>query len=287
MFKVAVFTDGISQDFHRALDVAANEFKLKYVELRTIWGKNIIDLEKKEIDKVKEEIDKRNLSVCCIASPFLKCKLTEQGEVDETDIFFAEGESYEKHLDIFERSIQLAKIFNVNLVRCFGFWREKLTPDLWQEMLNRVRKAVKIAEKNNLVLVMENCAGLNISTAKEASRLFEEIDSPYLRLLWDPDNSFHCREIPYPDGYSLIKQHIAHVHVRDSIWDRDGNKAKYVAVGDGEIDWKGQLKALLDDNYEGTISLENNYSVEGNQEAGTKRSFWQLKEILASIDVDI
>lgn len=287
MFKVGVFTDSINQDLEEALDVVANEFKLKYVELRTIWKKNIVDLKKEEIDKVKEEIDKRNLSVCCIASPFLKCKLTEEGEVDETDVFFAEGESYEKHLDIFDRSIQLAKIFSVNLVRCFGFWRQELTPNLWQEMLDRIRKAVKIAEKNNLVLVLENCAGLNISTAKEASRLFKEIDSPHLRLLWDPDNSFHRREIPYPDGYSLIKQYIAHVHVRDSIWDRDANKAKYVAVGDGEVDWKGQLKALLNDSYKGTISLEDNYSIDGDQEAGTKCSFWQLKRILASIGVCI
>jgi len=40
MFKLAVFTDEISQDLHRAIDMA-QDFKLKGLEIRSVWNKNL------------------------------------------------------------------------------------------------------------------------------------------------------------------------------------------------------------------------------------------------------
>lgn len=288
MFKVGIFPDTLGQDFEKALDVIVNEFGLKQLELRTMWDKNLVNLSESEVKKVEKMVKDKKLSACGIGSPFLKCKLTEEGKVDETDTFFAEAESYEEHLNILDHSIELAKRFNTNLVRCFGFWRQKLTPELWQEMIDKFNKAVKIAEKNNIVLVLENCPGLNISTGKEAKRLFEEIKSPNLRLLWDPDNSFNRKEIPYPDGYCLVKDYIGHVHVKDSVWDRKLNKAEPAPVGEGEIDWEGQFKALLNYNYEGVVSLESIYTPEGgDQSEGTRRSLKNLKKMLVPMGVCI
>src|SRR5215469_10524803 len=51
-FKLSVITDEISQDFGHALEVAWREFGLGYVELRTLWDKNIINLDEKEIGEV-------------------------------------------------------------------------------------------------------------------------------------------------------------------------------------------------------------------------------------------
>ncbi len=286
MFKVGIFPDTLGQDFEKTLDVVANEFELKQVELRTMWNKNIVDLSEDELKKVEKIIKDKKLSVCGIGSPFLKCQLTEEGEVDETDTFFAEAESYEEHLNILDHSIELAKRFNTNLVRCFGFWRQKLTSQLWQEMIDKFNKAVKIAKKNDIVLVLENCPGQNISTGEEARRLLAEIKSPNLRLLWDPDNSFNQKEIPYPDGYCLVKDYIGHVHVKDSIWNRKLNKAESAPFGEGEIDWEGQFKALLNYDYQGVVSLENNYVQEGgDQSEGTRRSFKNLRRMLVSMGI--
>src|SRR6201993_3035538 len=40
-FKIAVISDEISQDFDHACSVIANDFGLRWVELRAMWGKNL------------------------------------------------------------------------------------------------------------------------------------------------------------------------------------------------------------------------------------------------------
>ncbi|MQY59033.1 MAG: sugar phosphate isomerase/epimerase, partial [Clostridia bacterium] len=77
MWKVGVFTDEISQDFEYALAVA-KELGAGYVELRSMWGKNLVDLSSSELEKAKELIKKSNLKVSIIASPFFKCHLKKK-----------------------------------------------------------------------------------------------------------------------------------------------------------------------------------------------------------------
>jgi len=42
-FKLSVITDEITQDLGHALEIASKEFGLGYVELRSVWNKNIIN----------------------------------------------------------------------------------------------------------------------------------------------------------------------------------------------------------------------------------------------------
>jgi len=48
-FRLAVINDEITQDFGRACEVAAQEFGLHLIEIRGMWGKNIMRLDAKEI----------------------------------------------------------------------------------------------------------------------------------------------------------------------------------------------------------------------------------------------
>jgi hypothetical protein len=43
-FKLSVITGEISEDFDHACSVASKDFGMQWVELRTMWGKNIVDL---------------------------------------------------------------------------------------------------------------------------------------------------------------------------------------------------------------------------------------------------
>ena len=60
-FKLSVITDEITQDFGRALEIASKEFGLAYVELRTLWNKNIINLDEKETAEVRRLLAKYGL----------------------------------------------------------------------------------------------------------------------------------------------------------------------------------------------------------------------------------
>src|SRR5215472_16603253 len=71
-FKLSIITDEITQDFGQALEVASKEFGLGYVELRGIWGKNVMTLDEKEIAEGRRLLDRYQMKVTDIASPLFK-----------------------------------------------------------------------------------------------------------------------------------------------------------------------------------------------------------------------
>ena len=287
VFKLGVFTDEVSQDFERALHVIKKDFQVNYVELRTMWNKNLIELADTEIKYVKKLLDKYNLQVSCVASPFLKCDLIEEKGGTKKDTFFKGEGGYKAHLSILERSIELAKIFSTKLIRSFSFWRVKDSIDYetWHEIVYKIKFAVSKVEKEGHILALENEHECNIATGAEARKLMEQINSPHLGLIWDPGNAFFAGEIPYPDGYNLIKDRIVHVHIKDAGKNEKGELI-WLPVGKGEIDFQGQFQALEKDNFQGVVSLETHYIPKGGSaEEGTRESFIGMSSILQSLGI--
>jgi sugar phosphate isomerase/epimerase len=284
MFKLGIFPDEISQDFERALYVTAKEFGLKYVDLRTLWNKNLIDLTGMDLKRAKRMIEKQGLLVSCIASPFLKSRLRESSTV-QGDTFFVEEKSYDENLDILRHCIELAKMFSTKLVRCFSFWKEgEFNEEILEEIISKFKKPLEIVKKEGIILALENEHTCNIGTGAQARKLLKEIDSPNLKLIWDTGNALFAGEIPYPDGYEKIKDEIIYVHIKDAAPNRKTGKMEWKPVGAGEIDFKGQLQSLLNNRFEGVVSLENEYVPStGDKEQGTRESFHELKKILVSL----
>ena len=77
---------------------------------------------------------------------------------------------------------------------------------------------------------------------------------------WDPANALVSGAIPFPDDYSkLPPERIAHVHAKDCRITGD-QKHTWVELGTGDVDWKGQMAALIRDRYRGWISLETHWT---------------------------
>ena len=287
MPKVGIFPDEISQDFEYALGVV-KELGAGYVELRSMWGKNLVDLSSSELEKAKELIKKSNLKVSIIASPLFKCHLKEKEAKKPRDTYLVQEKSYSEHLKILERSFELAKMFNTNIVRTFSFWRRgKLTEEILEEILQRFEVPIKRAEEENIILALENEHECFIGSGEESRRFLARISSKNVGLIWDPGNAYFLGEVPYPDGYELIKDRIVHVHIKDAGKDKK-DKSIWLPVGKGEIDFKGQLQALSENNFSGVISLETHYVPKGgSQEEGTRESFSGMKSILQSLGIEI
>ncbi|MDE2839727.1 MAG: sugar phosphate isomerase/epimerase, partial [Chloroflexota bacterium] len=237
MFTLGVMTDEISQDFAHALDVI-EEFGVGTVELHEMWDKNICDLDSHELTQVVHMVRQRGFAVCDIASQFLRCP------IDDLD-------AYNEHIKILERSIQIAPLFDCQLVRCFSFWREDDLETHWDTILERLELPVRMAESAGVTLAFENVRSCNIGTGAETTRLMETINSPNLRVIWDPGNAYVSGEArPYPDGYELVKPWIIHVHVKDAVLSPEGESV-WKPIGAGKVDYAGQFKALADDGYDG------------------------------------
>jgi len=285
MYQIGIFPDEITQDFERALYVM-KELGASIAELRSMWGKNIIDLPDDDLSRAKKMLEKSKFTVSCIASPFLKCNLRGE-EGAKGDTFMAADRSYEQQLDVLRHSMELAEMFDTKLVRSFAFWREEeLTEEIWQEIFERFREPVEMVRKKGFILALENEHACYVGSAEESLRLLKEINSPHLRLIWDPGNAFFTGEEPYPYGYNLIKDYIAHIHVKDAVINDETGEPEWRPVGKGKIDFVAQFKALLKDDYRGVVSLETHYKPEGGTpEDGTRESFQGMKEALLEAGV--
>src|SRR5581483_12407268 len=56
-FRVAVINDEISQDFGHVCEVAARDFGMRWIELRSMWKKNIVTLDDKEVAEARRIIE--------------------------------------------------------------------------------------------------------------------------------------------------------------------------------------------------------------------------------------
>lgn len=284
MFDIAIFTDDITQDLDHALDVA-EEVGLKWIEIRSAWGKNLLFQSDEELQKTIDTIHRRGLKVASVSAPIFKSHLPGHSKVEAGHLFNSEERNDpEQQMALIRRASTIARELDTNMVRCFSFWRlgDDPTP-YWQEMLDLYQMAVEIAAEEDIVLVMENDFECNLGSGELATKMIADVNSPYLRLLWDCGNAVFVGEEAYPHGYEVSKPYIGHVHVKDAVVDEKTGEPRWVELGSGEVDMLGQLKALKRD-YDGVVSLENHWKPnDGNPEDGVRRSFAALTDLIAQI----
>jgi sugar phosphate isomerase/epimerase len=271
MFNIGVVTDEISDDLEEAIEIAKS-WELEHIELHKIWGKNICDVDEATLSKAIGMVRSSGLTVTSIDSLTLRCQLDND-------------EEYSQHIEHLLKSIEIAPLFDTNVVRLFSFRKEENVEEKWDQIFEKMELPVKIAEREGVILGFENASSMNIGTSDDLEKLFERFDSPNLKLIWDPGNAYAAGEkSPFPDGYEKVKGKIIHVHLKDAIFDEQG-KNVWKPIGQGDVDYRGQLEALHKDSYKGVIALETHCtSASGSKVEGTKESLDGLMEIIRDIE---
>ena len=281
MFKLGTITDGISRDFEYALDTMV-ETGLEYVELQYLWEKQVGDLTDEDIERVKGLIEARDLKVSCISHHNLSA-LPLDTSVD--------APAYREHITTLQRCIEVAQALGTNLVRIFSFRKEMvlfgaepiISEGAWTTLLNRLEEPLRIAEAVGITLVIETAISGNVTSAYLARKLIDALEAPHLKVLWDPCSSLYCTEIPYPDGYEIIRGHIAHVHLKDGVVNLPAATFDFCAMRQGQMDpyYNDIVDALKRDGYDGAISLESAYTPEGGtREDGFRESLPVFMELV-------
>jgi sugar phosphate isomerase/epimerase len=278
-FRISVINDEISQDFGHVCEVASREFGMGWTELRSMWKKNIVSLDEKEVAEARRLLEKYELKVTDIASPLFKVDWpgAPKSKYSEGKSFGADF-SLSQQDEVLDRAIDMAKAFGTDRVRCFDFWRlDDQTP--YRAAINdKLREAAGKAEKKGIILVLENEPACNTATAAEAVKVLDAVQSRSFMLNWDPGNAAASGEIPYPDGYNLLpKQRIGHCHCKDVA---KKGKDDWAPMGGGMIDWAGQFKALRRDGYHLAVSLETHWSGGGSPEESSRKSWAGMKKLL-------
>ncbi len=285
-FKLSVINDEISADFGRAAEVASQEFGVHYIEMRALWGKNIMRLDAKEIAEARAILEKYKLRVSSIASPIFKVDwpgAPPSRFSPKRDQFGADF-TFEQQDELLERGLELTRVFNVDRIRIFDFWRLDDPKPYRRAMDEKLIEAVHKASKPGITLLLENEPSCNTATGAEAARTLDAVRSSTFKLNWDPGNAASVGEVAYPDGYSrLPKARIGYMHCKDVVRSTTG-KSDWMKMGGGIIDYVGQFRALKRDGYRGVVSLETHWRGAGTPEESSRQSMAGMKELLRRAD---
>jgi L-ribulose-5-phosphate 3-epimerase len=282
-FRISVINDEIAQDFGHACEVASREFGMGWIELRSMWKKNIVSLDEKEVAEARRILEKYQLKVTDIASPLFKADWpgAPKSKVIESGSFGANFTLAQQD-EVLERAMDMAKALQTDRVRCFDFWRLEDQAPYRSAINDRLRDAASKAAKKGIILVLENENSCNTATGAEAAKVLSAVQSPSFMLNWDPGNAAASGEIPYPDGYNLLpKDRIGHCHCKDFV---KTGKGDWAPMGGGMIDWAGQFKALKHDGYHFAVSLETHWEGGGSKEESSRQSWAGMKKLLQQAD---
>jgi sugar phosphate isomerase/epimerase len=278
-FKLGIITDEISEDLDQALNFISGH-SLAWCELREMWQKNIMSLTRPELQRVKESIARRHLQVSDIASPIFKYELPEMPAHPDQALEFHATFTERDTPMLLNRCFEIAHFFGTEKIRVFSYWRARDPEKAYPYVRDRLAKAADLARQNGMILMIENEYDCNLGTGRELGRLLRDVNSPHLRANWDSGNAAMLNEVPYPDGYREVEGLFPHLHVKDVKRDPQSGELSWAPVGSGFIDWRGQLKALKQAGYTGTMSIETHFRPNGDALAMVSASLDGLMKIL-------
>lgn len=280
--RLGVLTDEVSPRFEEALDWVAEQ-GLKHVEVRVINGQNTADLNDDQLREVRRQVEQRGLFISAIASPLFKCALDPSRRVAAGDTFGQKEENVEAHFAKLDRIIQIAKLLGTTRIRIFSFWREENPAPYTEEIVRHLQRAAAVAQDNGVQLLLENEPACNGGFAEEVASIVRGVESPALKGLWDPGNEAYGGLEAYPAGYAAMKDVLAHVHLKDAYIREDG-KPRCVPLGSGNVPVIAQLKALVNDGYDGLFTIETHFVPDGgSQMTGTLMSLNALRALLKEV----
>ena len=249
MIDVCFFADEVSRDdFEEAIKLGV-EAGANTVEVRGgVWDKHVTEIDNDDVKRAQDVLSSYNVSVASIGSPFGKCPIDIRQE-------------YERHLQYFDRMVELAHAFDTQIIRGFAFWnpnrrlKESTRPDIndyLEQIAEKLAPVVPIAEDANVVLAFENEDATLAGSCEETRAVIDALgNSPALASCWDVNNGINCGEIPLPDGYLHIKGLVRHVHVKP-------NREKNLdPIRDTDLRYEQLLQTLLEDGFTGAASIEH------------------------------
>lgn len=262
--KISIITDEVSADPETAIELGV-QWGVHDFELRGFFTDRVPQLskyQKHHLRGVLEDYQARIIALAPglfkIAFPPPRPPLATLGWMERPG-YEAWGEAQHAlshHLnEILPASLDFARELGAGVVVVFGFDRAGAPPgDAPDGALDCLRSAAERAAAAGVTLAIEPEAGFWADTGERTGRMVRAVSHPALRVNWDAANAYFGGDPePYPSGYSALRDLVCHVHFKDVPRFLEGTPR---IVPQGQIDWAGQIRALILDGYEGYVSVE-------------------------------
>ena len=238
MWILTGFADEISPDFE-AQCRHLSELGLRYLELRSAWDVNVLDLDCDQLCTAKKILASHGLSVSSIGSPIGKISIEED---------------FAPHLERMRHAADVARFFHAPYIRIFSFFiPEGADADGYRdEVLRRMRDLAAVAEEAGVILLHENEKDIYGDIPRRCLDIVESVGSDHLRLAWDAANFVQVGVRPFSEGYAQLRPHLEYMQIKDAVL----ATGAVVPSGHGDGDSLETVRALRRDGFDGFFSLE-------------------------------
>lgn len=265
-FTVSAFGDEIDADLERQIAVLASE-DIRFIELRSAWGVNVLDLSDEQLRAARKLLDRNGFGLSALGSPIGKSPISEPL-------------SYEQ--ERLKRAIRACDLLGTRQIRIFSYYVPAgEAAHHRDEVIVRLGALAAQAEREGVTLLHENEKDIFGDTAERCHDLVRSINSPALRMAFDPANFVQCGVRPMAEAWPLLAEYTTHIHIKDAVF-ADGHVTP-AGEGDGEI--PTLLAALRERGYRGFLTLEPHLKIAGpsggfSGEEGMRVAVHALRQLL-------
>lgn len=229
-FTLTAVSDEISDNPEEIIS-ALKEEGIKYLELRGISGKYVID--------TKDEKQKQLYNI-----------LTEKGikiSGIDTGITIPVTFSHnKKDINIIERYIIKAKRFNPSYM---VFHPSNNSSE--GSIIKVLKTLASIGEKRNIVFVLENTPGTYFGNSQDCLKILKAVSSPFIRMAFNPANFVLNGEKPFLSVSPSIRRWIYVLYVNDALFN-----GTFTLPGYGNAEIKELISILRCRSFSGFLSLK-------------------------------
>jgi sugar phosphate isomerase/epimerase len=231
------------------------------IEARGVGGVNIHDLADTDFDAVRAKLDAAGIAVNCFGSTIANWSKSVDEPFDAT-------------LATVERAIRRMKALGTPLIRIMSYAirlderGRALTDQKKEERFRRLREICGRFLDAGITPVHENCMNYGGMSWEHSLEMLAAV--PGLELVYDTGNPGITPDFrqpfPYPNQdarecYDRLREHVAHVHIKDGARDPATGEERYFFPDEGVCDVAGVVEDLLKSGYEGDFSIEPHMAV--------------------------
>ncbi|MFI3258058.1 MAG: sugar phosphate isomerase/epimerase family protein [Spirochaetales bacterium] len=244
---ISGFSDEISDDLETQIKTV-KRLGMNYISLRGINGRNIGDIAIEDFKPIFDMLQTNNVKVSSIGSPIGK-------------VFIDDEEGFQKHIRILDTLCRIANLLDCKYIRIFSFFikKEENYDDFEDEVIEKIKQFAHIAEKYGVMLLHENEKDIFGDIARRCKLMFDKVNSPSFRAIFDFANFVQCGE-KTPQAYALLKEYIVYFHIKDVAYDKSYNVL--CGTGDGKI--AEILTEAIHGGYQGFLTLEPHLAMFGS-----------------------
>ncbi|BAM00189.1 MULTISPECIES: sugar phosphate isomerase/epimerase family protein [Caldilinea] len=249
-FTLSAFGDEIAVKLHDQLRVL-NELRIPGLELRMVWGKNVLELDDEEARKVAELCASMGVRVNAIGSP-----------IGKSPINGAMEEEFRK----LDRILRTGEIVGTRRIRVFSYYPPDTSTNAHYDQyvepaVERLTQLAERAAAYGYQLMLENEKEIVGDTVARCTRIMQLLNHSNVCFVWDPANFVQVGEERVTErGWPLLGQYVGYVHIKDARLS-DGSVC---AAGEGDGQVPELLTRLREAGYQGVLALEPHLAIAGH-----------------------